>query len=125
MLTEGMACCHAITYVHNELVGDPLEIKMFEMTGWTLEEDHKGSNSLAQLDEMVLANVRSPTNDCLVIVKRFDFESKLQRMSVVVKRLSDMKYTAFVKGSPEMIKKLSRPDTVPAEFDQAMNEYTV
>lgn len=72
-----MACCHAITYVHQELVGDPLEIKMFEMTKWKLEEDQHGSNSLAQLDEIVLASVRSPDNESLVIVKRFDFESKL------------------------------------------------
>lgn len=55
-----MACCHAITYVSNELVGDPLEIKMFEMTKWELIEDIQGSNSMAQLDELVLANVRSP-----------------------------------------------------------------
>jgi cation-transporting ATPase 13A3/4/5 len=39
--------------------------------------------------------------------------------------MSDKKYTTFVKGSPEMIKKLSRPDTVPADFDSVMNEYTV
>lgn len=32
LLTEAMATCHAITYVNNELIGDPLEIKMFEST---------------------------------------------------------------------------------------------
>jgi cation-transporting ATPase 13A2 len=41
-----MACCHAITYVDNELVGDPLEIKMFQMTQWILDEDIGGSNSI-------------------------------------------------------------------------------
>lgn len=47
VLNEAMSCCHAITYVGDELVGDPLEVKMFEMTGWKLEEDIPGSNSIA------------------------------------------------------------------------------
>jgi magnesium-transporting ATPase (P-type) len=55
-----MACCHAITYVNNELVGDPLEIKMFEMSKWKLEEDNSGSNSITQLDDIILANAKSP-----------------------------------------------------------------
>jgi cation-transporting ATPase 13A3/4/5 len=29
-----MATCHSITYVDNKLVGDPLEVKMFESTNW-------------------------------------------------------------------------------------------
>lgn len=58
----------------------------------------------------MLAYVHSPDNnkESLAIVKRFDFESKLQRMSAIVKHVSqedeDAKlYTCFVKGSPEMI----------------------
>lgn len=39
--------------------------------------------------------------------------------------MSDKKYTTFVKGSPEMIKRLSRPETVPHDFETVMNEYTV
>mmetsp|Transcript_12683 Transcript_12683/g.21348 ORF Transcript_12683/g.21348 Transcript_12683/m.21348 type:complete len:470 (+) Transcript_12683:712-2121(+) len=38
ILNEAMASCHAITYVQGELVGDPLEIKMFESTQWELNE---------------------------------------------------------------------------------------
>jgi cation-transporting ATPase 13A3/4/5 len=33
-----MAACHSITYIGDELVGDPLEIKMFESTKWVLDE---------------------------------------------------------------------------------------
>jgi|TARA_B110000285_G_scaffold231832_1_gene301427 UDP-N-acetylmuramyl pentapeptide phosphotransferase/UDP-N-acetylglucosamine-1-phosphate transferase len=28
-LYEAMASCHAITFINNDLIGDPLEIKMF------------------------------------------------------------------------------------------------
>ena len=33
-----MASCHSITYVNEEMIGDPLEIKMFESTDWKLNE---------------------------------------------------------------------------------------
>ena len=38
LFLEAMASCTAITYVNGELVGDPLDVKMFEKTGWTLDE---------------------------------------------------------------------------------------
>lgn len=55
-----MASCHAITYVHDELVGDPLEIKMFESTGWQLDEQGAASNSPLAGEEVVLAYVKAP-----------------------------------------------------------------
>ncbi|KKA21856.1 Calcium-transporting ATPase [Rasamsonia emersonii CBS 393.64] len=33
-----MATCHSLRLVDGELLGDPLDIKMFEFTGWTYEE---------------------------------------------------------------------------------------
>ena len=38
LMTEAMASCHAITYVNDDLVGDPLEIEMFRATDWQLDE---------------------------------------------------------------------------------------
>ena len=55
-----MASCHAITYVKNELLGDPLEIKMFESTKWILNENIQGTNSLMQGDDIKLATVIMP-----------------------------------------------------------------
>lgn len=37
-MNESMASCHSITQVDQELVGDPLEIKMFQLTAWDLDE---------------------------------------------------------------------------------------
>ena len=28
------ASCHSLTYIHGQIVGDPLDIKMFASTGW-------------------------------------------------------------------------------------------
>ena len=33
-----MATCHSLRSVDDELVGDPLDLKMFEFTGWSFEE---------------------------------------------------------------------------------------
>jgi len=33
-----MANCTSITFVDGELIGDPLDVKMFEATGWVLDE---------------------------------------------------------------------------------------
>lgn len=54
----------------------------------------------------------------LAIIKRFDFESKLQRMSVIVKNNIDSTFRAYVKGSPEKVAELCLAETLPANFDQ-------
>jgi hypothetical protein len=33
-----MATCHSLKLVTDELIGDPLDAKMFEFTGWTFQE---------------------------------------------------------------------------------------
>lgn len=33
-----MATCHSLRKVNGDLLGDPLDIKMFEFTHWTFEE---------------------------------------------------------------------------------------
>ena len=57
ILQEAMACCHAITYIGTELIGDPLEIKMFESTKWNLYEHGLGTNSSMAGVDIVLATV--------------------------------------------------------------------
>ncbi|KAK0529884.1 hypothetical protein OC834_003507 [Tilletia horrida] len=37
-LLYALATCHSLKIVDGEVIGDPLDIKMFEFTGWTLDE---------------------------------------------------------------------------------------
>jgi len=62
LFNEAMASCHSITYINEELVGDPLEIKMFENTNWILDETNNVSNSLIGQNDLVLAYVRPKTD---------------------------------------------------------------
>lgn len=57
LMNEAMASCHAITIVDNELIGDPLEIKMFQSTNWELDETIQKDGS-----EDVLCHVRPKNN---------------------------------------------------------------
>uniref|UniRef100_A0A2C9K9B0 Cation-transporting P-type ATPase N-terminal domain-containing protein n=1 Tax=Biomphalaria glabrata TaxID=6526 RepID=A0A2C9K9B0_BIOGL len=72
---------------------------------------HKGS-----LD--ILNNIE------LGIVRQFPFSSSLQRMSVVIRRLGAKNFDLYVKGSPEMITSLSKPETIPQNFHQVLQSYT-
>mmetsp|Transcript_41650 Transcript_41650/g.40021 ORF Transcript_41650/g.40021 Transcript_41650/m.40021 type:complete len:290 (+) Transcript_41650:1245-2114(+) len=60
----------------------------------------------------------------LAIIKRFDFSSKMQRMSVIVKNMIDGNLHAFVKGSPEVIRELSLEKSLPENFEEILKIYT-
>ena len=128
LLNEAMASCQSVTYVKNELIGDPLEIKMLEDTEYVLHEQNTVSNSPVRGDDIVLAEVcpkgKDTFNSGLAIIKRFDFESKLQRMSVVVKNKSNAQYKAYVKGSPEKVAELCIKSSLPLDYDEILEAYT-
>ena len=39
LYVECLACCHGITIVKGKLIGDPIDVKMFEGIGWELKEN--------------------------------------------------------------------------------------
>ena len=59
------------------------------------------------------------------LIRRFDFTSALQRMSVITKNDFDNGvYKAYVKGSPEKILELCRPETIPRDYLSVLSTYT-
>jgi len=57
LFLESMACCTEVTYVNEKLVGDPLDVKMFECSGWSLTESV--ANDIISSDQnIVLAYVK-------------------------------------------------------------------
>jgi len=38
-----MATCHSLRIVDGEFIGDPLDLKMFEFTGWQFEEGSRAA----------------------------------------------------------------------------------
>jgi len=39
LFIECLACCHGITRVNGKIIGDPIDVKMFEASGWELNEN--------------------------------------------------------------------------------------
>ena len=52
-----MASCTAVTYVNGNLVGDPLDVQMFESTGWVLNESDQRKQNAEGQDQLVIAYV--------------------------------------------------------------------
>uniref|UniRef100_A0A670ZUI1 Polyamine-transporting ATPase 13A3 n=1 Tax=Pseudonaja textilis TaxID=8673 RepID=A0A670ZUI1_PSETE len=139
-----MATCHSLTKIEGLLSGDPLDLKMFEATGWVLEEATEEETALhnrimptvVRPAKQLLPDFNSGNNKEMVgplprpasyeigIVRQFPFSSALQRMCVVARILGEKKMDAFVKGAPEVVAGLCKPATVPADFERVLEDYT-
>ncbi|XP_075058359.1 polyamine-transporting ATPase 13A3 isoform X2 [Mixophyes fleayi] len=137
-----MATCHSLTKIDGVISGDPLDLKMFEAIGWILEEATEEETALhnkimptvvqppkqptehkpAGSEEMELFELQ--TSYEIGIVRQFPFSSALQRMTVVAKVLGEKRMDAYVKGAPEVVASLCKPDTVPSDFAVVLEDYT-
>jgi cation-transporting ATPase 13A3/4/5 len=92
--------------VNGKLIGDPIDVKMFEGVNWVLRENVENKQNFDAListfvrpgmEEDLDTKINRLENDDEIdkviaghyeigIVKRFDFSSKLQRMSVLTKK---------------------------------------
>ncbi|XP_029803895.1 cation-transporting ATPase 13A2 isoform X4 [Suricata suricatta] len=131
-LLRALATCHALTRLQDTPVGDPMDLKMVESTGWVLEE---GPAADSAFRAQVLAVMKPPLQEPQLqgpeeplgpvsILRRFPFSSALQRMDVVVAWPGAAQPEAYVKGSPELVASLCSPETVPTDFAQMLQSYT-
>ncbi|XP_074651974.1 putative cation-transporting ATPase 13A4 [Tubulanus polymorphus] len=117
--TIGMATCHSLAKIDGEVVGYPLDLVIFQSTKWEFfDHDMEGGLSVV-----------SPRDDTMkhryAIVKQYTFSSALQCMTVVVENLAESgAYFTFTKGSPEKLKSICLPETVPTNFDAVLQAYT-
>ncbi|KAJ4943583.1 hypothetical protein JOQ06_006082 [Pogonophryne albipinna] len=139
-----MATCHSLTKIEGQLSGDPLDLKMFEATGWILEEATEEETSL---HNRIMPTVVKPPKQLLPpepavtpeqdmelyelssaheigIVRQFPFSSALQRMCVVARLLGEKRMDAYMKGAPEIVASLCKKDTVPENFADVLEGYT-
>ncbi|KIY66889.1 P-type ATPase [Cylindrobasidium torrendii FP15055 ss-10] len=145
---HAMATCHSLKMVDGAPIGDPLDMKMFTFTKWTLEEGaiagtgvikSKSGNEQTSLVQTV---VRPPGSAAfrvedalkggakrahfleLGVIRTFEFVSSLRRMSVVVKRLKSSSMEIYVKGAPEVMGEICDKDSFPQDYGDLLSYYT-
>ena len=116
-----MAACHSLRSVNGELIGDPLDVKMFEFTGWSYEEgSHNTAEVYEDYENISPSIARPPTTPSydtqmpefeLAILRDFEFVSQLRRSSVIARHTGDEGASIFVKGAPESMKKICVPQS--------------
>ncbi|KAK1760725.1 hypothetical protein QBC47DRAFT_355886 [Echria macrotheca] len=134
-----MATCHSLRSVDDELVGDPLDLKMFEFTRWSFEEGNQGGGNIddeeqGTLHPSVARPPPGPKDETesgsangqtvpleLGILKSFEFVSQLRRASVVVRAFGQKAGDIFVKGAPECMREICRPETY---YEEQLAHYT-
>ncbi|KUI71122.1 hypothetical protein VM1G_06629 [Cytospora mali] len=137
-----MATCHSLRSVDDELVGDPLDLKMFEFTRWSYEEgqqsgagdddeENRGlSPSIARPPpemSLDLHNSNSAGQSIpfeLGVLKLFEFVSQLRRMSVIVRTFGQQSGDIYVKGAPECMREICRPESFPSDYEEQLAYYT-
>ncbi|EIW82801.1 Ca-transporting ATPase [Coniophora puteana RWD-64-598 SS2] len=147
--THALATCHALKMVGGNVIGDPLDVKMFEFTRWTLEEGlvagtgviraRGGAERPAALVQTVVrppGSARFRLEDALKaggrhahflelgVIRTFEFVSGLRRMSVVVKRLRSSAMEVYVKGAPEVMSEICDRASFPADYEDLLSYYT-
>ncbi|CAJ0583794.1 unnamed protein product, partial [Mesorhabditis spiculigera] len=134
-LAAAIATCHTLTRIEGQLLGDPIDLLLFQSTSWEFYEPTSPILSEKHVEEENLYDVVQPsvmrpptgaTGD-LAIISQFPFSSELQRQSVLVHSPcseNGKKKVLYAKGSPEMIMSLSKPHTVPADYLKVVNQYS-
>lgn len=124
-----MATCHSLRLIDGELMGDPLDVKMFQFTGWNYVEGEQRSGSTNDDDQNKLSPAvarpppgaeydidEDPNNPNkrqieLGVLKSFEFVSQLRRASVIVRQFGAPGGDVYVKGAPECMKDICRPES--------------
>ncbi|KAH6698709.1 ATPase [Verticillium dahliae] len=136
-----MATCHSLRVVDDQLVGDPLELRMVEFGGWSftegkqsnteLDEDEHGSLSPSVARPPVEYQQYLGTTDTrttsaveLGVLRSFEFVSQLRRASVIVRRFGQQSGDIYVKGAPECMRDICREESFPSDYEEQLAYYT-
>ncbi|XP_063798171.1 LOW QUALITY PROTEIN: polyamine-transporting ATPase 13A2 [Pseudophryne corroboree] len=133
-LLNTLAACHSVTLLNGQYIGDLMDLKMVESTGWVLEDGDVDPQVRESFGTKVLLVLKPPSLDeqpygpkhkvNVGVLQRFPFSSNLQRMSVIAKLPGDCPSEIYMKGAPEMVASLCKTETVPPDFSAMLRQYT-
>lgn len=118
LMKFAMASCHTLGYMNDDtLVGNEVEIKMFQATQWQLFEQAVVEQQQGQHHDIVRSIVESPEGEyALEIIKRFEFDHHRMSMSVIVQDLHTQRRFVFTKGSYERMRDICTFGSMPSDY---------
>ena len=136
-----MATCHSLRDVDGDILGDPLDVKMFEFTQWSFQEfaqrlnleDENAQNQPLSIARPPVGMEYGTTeigtdlaNDHIELgtLKSFEFVSHLRRASVVVGQSGASGADIYVKGAPESMREICDPGSFPTDYEEILSYYT-
>ncbi|XP_072266257.1 probable cation-transporting ATPase 13A4 [Pyxicephalus adspersus] len=126
-LFAAMTCCHSIILVDGKLQGDPLDVKMFEATGWVIEdnyEDFVDENTSQKTIVRPGPGLPHGMEDGVEILFQYPFSSAMMRMSVIATVKGNNEINVYMKGAPETVASFCKAETVPNGFVEELERYT-
>ncbi|XP_022666332.1 probable cation-transporting ATPase 13A3 isoform X2 [Varroa destructor] len=137
-----MASCHALTRSYDKLLGDPMDVKIFEATRYVFDDCNLYSPYGYYANERIIvrpmfqeaSNQHGATDDTkkgppfiqrsrpfeIGILYVYPFSSALQRMSVLTIVDNSTNLTVFAKGAPETLANLCVKESIPKDFKKKL-----
>ena len=114
ILHLAMACCHSLSVIDGNLIGDPLDLSTFEFTKWQFNDQPNLHSGIS-----VSTSEGDWSMDILV---QYMFDPTLQRMSVIAIG-ADSILKVYSKGAPEVILSLCKIESVQVNIYEVLNTY--
>lgn len=106
LLQMGLSCCHSVTTLNGDYVGNPVDIVMFKNTHAIITQNEKGQD--------IITSDLLPT---LEVIQRFEFQHARASMSIAVKDNATGHVHVFCKGSFERIAEVVGDKKLPSNFN--------
>ncbi|KAJ3291099.1 hypothetical protein HDU79_002679 [Rhizoclosmatium sp. JEL0117] len=145
-IVTAMASCHSIKILDGELVGDPVDLRMFELSGWEIEEGSSGNHENGFTSLIVRPPSSTDWKDSLResvkaaitplgshaasfstqpnlyteigVIRSFEFVNKLRRMSVITRKLNFNRQSIYAVPPSASLENLMKMKPKTArEFD--------
>ncbi|XP_068089424.1 probable cation-transporting ATPase 13A4 [Hyperolius riggenbachi] len=126
-LFNAMATCHSLIMADGKLQGDPLDVKMFEATGWVMDDNCEDISDESLSQSKVARpgpDFKGDTLKGLQILFQYPFSSAMLRMSVIIRAMGGSDFNVYMKGAPETVASFCKAESVPSGFSEELERYT-